>query len=101
MGDEHRTSEQAFTAISHEACPSLAETLLAVVAAWRPVDQRRPRRAARPDGAGAVRRPGATAASAPRALAAFLTRELRPDAALGRRAVARRGARDAARPPRA
>jgi hypothetical protein len=28
MGDEHRTGEQAFTAISHEACPSLAETLL-------------------------------------------------------------------------
>ena len=39
MGDEQRTSEQAFTAISHEACPSLAETLLAVVAAWRPVDR--------------------------------------------------------------
>ena len=38
MGDEHRTGEQAFTAISHEACPSVAETLLAVVAAWRPVD---------------------------------------------------------------
>ena len=38
MGDEHRTGEQAFTAISHEACPPVAETLLAVVAAWRPVD---------------------------------------------------------------
>ena len=38
MGDEHRAGEQAFTAISHQACPPLAETLLAVVAAWRPVD---------------------------------------------------------------
>ena len=37
-GDQDRTGEQAFTAISHEACPALAETLLAVVAAWRPVD---------------------------------------------------------------
>ncbi len=37
-GDQDRTGEQAFTAISHEPCPALAETLLAVVAAWRPVD---------------------------------------------------------------
>jgi hypothetical protein len=37
-GDRDRTGEQAFAAISHRACPPLAETLLAVVAAWRPVD---------------------------------------------------------------
>ena len=37
-GDQDRTGEQAFAAISHQACPPLAETLLAVVAAWRPVD---------------------------------------------------------------
>ena len=65
MGDEHRMSEQAFTAISHETCPSLAETLLAVVAAWRPGRPRRPRRAARPDVTRAVRAPSTTAARAP------------------------------------
>lgn len=79
MGDEHRTGEQAITAISHEACPSLAETLLAVVAAWRPVDRvdldgqldqmARALFAAGPDGSERAR-----------TLAAFLTRELRPDA---------------------
>ena len=79
MGDEHRTSEQAFTAISHEACPSLAETLLAVVAAWRPVDHlyldgqldqmARALFDAERDGRGRAR-----------TLAAFLTRELHPDA---------------------
>ena len=37
MGDEDPAGEQAFTAISHQACPPLAETLLAVVAAGRPV----------------------------------------------------------------
>ena len=76
MGDEHRTGEQAFTAISHEACPSMAETLLAVVAAWRPVDHvdldgqldqmARALFAAEPDGRERAR-----------TLAAFLTRELR------------------------
>jgi hypothetical protein len=79
MGDEQRASEQAFTAISHEACPSLAETLLAVVAAWRPVDHvgldgqldqmARALFAAPPDGRARAR-----------ALAGLLTRELRPDA---------------------
>jgi regulator of sirC expression with transglutaminase-like and TPR domain len=79
MGDEHRTGEQAFTAISHEACPSVAETLLAVVAAWRPVDHlvldgeldqmARALFGAEPDGR-----------ERSRTLAAFLTRELRPDA---------------------
>ena len=79
MGEEHRTSEQAFTAISHEPCPSLAETLLAVVAAWRPVDQiyldgqldqmARALFGAEPDGRERAR-----------ILASFLTRELRPDA---------------------
>ena len=79
MGDEHRMSEQAFTAISHEACPSMAETLLAVVAAWRPVDH------VVLDGQldqmsralfGAERDGRARA----RTLAALLTRELEPDA---------------------
>ena len=79
MGDEHRTSEQAFTAISHKACPSLAETLLAVVAAWRPVDRlyldgqldqmARALFDVAPDGR-----------ERSRALAAFLIRELRPEA---------------------
>ena len=79
MGDEHRTSEQAFTAISHEACPSLAETLLAVVAAWRPVDHlyldaqldqmARALFDAEPHGRERAR-----------TLASFLTRELHPDA---------------------
>jgi hypothetical protein len=79
MGDEQRASEQAFTAISHEACPSLAETLLAVVAAWRPVDHvgldgqldqmARALFAAPPDGRERAR-----------TLAGLLTRELRPDA---------------------
>jgi transglutaminase superfamily protein len=80
MGDENRTGEQAFTAISHEACPSLAETLLAVVAAWRPVDHlyldgqldqmARALFGAEPDGRERAR-----------TLAAFLTRELNPDTA--------------------
>ena len=79
MGDEHRTSEQAFTAISHEACPSVAETLLAVVAAWRPVDHlyldgqldqmARALFGTEPDGRERAR-----------ILAAFLTRELSTDA---------------------
>jgi regulator of sirC expression with transglutaminase-like and TPR domain len=78
MGEKHRTSEQAFTAISHEACPSLAETLLAVVAAWRPVDTlyldgqldqlARVLFDAAPDGRERAR-----------VLASFLTRELSPD----------------------
>jgi len=79
MGDEQRTSEQAFTAISHEACPALAETLLAVVAAWRPVDRvhldgqldqmARALFAVPPEGRERAR-----------ALAALLTRELHRDA---------------------
>jgi len=81
MGDEHRMSEQAFTAISHETCPSLADTLLAVVAAWRPVDH------VVLDGQldqmsralfGAAEHDGRTRA---RTLAAFLTSELNPDPA--------------------
>jgi hypothetical protein len=32
------TDDQMFTAISRRACPALADTLLAVAAAWRPVD---------------------------------------------------------------
>ena len=96
-GDQDRTGEQAFAAISHQACPPLAETLLAVVAAWRPVDHTDldgqldqlarglfARRAGRPR---ARRRAGDAAdARVPR----------RPQA--GGRAVARRGARHAARP---
>ena len=79
MGDEQRASEQAFTAISHEACPSLAETLLAVVAAWRPVDQ------VHLDGqldqmARALFGVPRDGRERSRALAALLTRELRPDA---------------------
>ena len=80
MGDEHPTGEQAFTAISHEACPALAETLLAVVAAWRPVDHlvldgqldqmSRALFGAEHDGRARAR-----------TLAACLTRELKPDAA--------------------
>src|SRR4051812_7483283 len=79
MGDEHRMSEQAFSAISHETCPSLAETLLAVVAAWRPVDHivldgqldqmSRALFSAPRDGRARAR-----------TLADFLTRELEPDA---------------------
>jgi len=77
-GEPDPTGEQAFTAISHQTCPPLAETLLAVVAAWRPVDhtnldQQLDQLARGLFGAG---RGGRERAGE---LAMLLTREFRPD----------------------